>query len=72
MYLIAIIIGLFAGIFSGLIGIGGGIVMIPALTIFLNFNQHLSQGTTLTTMIPPIGILAAYEYYKNEQGVNLR
>ena len=65
MYIIAVAIGLFAGILSGLIGIGGGIIMIPALSIILKFNQHLSQGTTLTTMIPPIGILAAYEYYKN-------
>ena len=65
MYIISIIIGLIAGILSGLIGIGGGVIMIPALIMILNFNQHLSQGTTLAAMIPPIGILAAYEYYRN-------
>ncbi|MDY6967125.1 MAG: sulfite exporter TauE/SafE family protein [Spirochaetota bacterium] len=66
MYIISIFIGLLAGTLSGLIGIGGGIIMIPALIMILNFNQHLSQGTTLAAMIPPIGILAAYEYYKND------
>lgn len=65
MYIAAAIIGFSSGILSGLIGIGGGIIMIPALSILLKFNQHLSQGTALATMIPPIGILAAYEYFKS-------
>jgi len=65
MYIVALIVGISAGILSGLIGIGGGIIMIPALSILLKFNQHLSQGTTLAAMIPPIGILAAYEYHKH-------
>ena len=65
MYIIAAVIGFSAGVLSGLIGIGGGIIMIPAMIFFLKFNQHLSQGTTLAAMIPPIGILAAYEYYKS-------
>ena len=65
MLLITTMIGLSAGILGGLMGIGGGIIMIPALIYLLKFNQHLAQGTTLAAMIPPIGILAAYEYYKS-------
>jgi len=65
MLLITSIIGLSAGILGGLMGIGGGVIMIPALIYLLKFNQHLAQGTTLAAMIPPIGILAAYEYYKS-------
>lgn len=65
MYAIAVCIGLFAGILGGLIGIGGGIVMIPAMALLFQFDQHMVQGTSLAAMVPPIGILAAYEYYRN-------
>jgi len=65
MEILIIIIGFTAGVLSGLIGIGGGVIMIPALMFFLGFNQHMAQGTTLAAMIPPIGILAAYQYYIN-------
>ena len=58
-------IGLFAGILSGLIGIGGGIIIIPVLVFLFSFSQHEAQGTTLAMMVPPIGILAAWTYYKN-------
>lgn len=61
---IAAAIGSAAGILSGLTGIGGGIIMIPALSLFLGYSQHKAQGTTLAAMILPIGILAAAEYYK--------
>ena len=64
MAAIGIGIGLFAGILSGLIGIGGGIVMVPALVLIAGLSQHSAQGTTLCAMIPPIGVLAAFEYYK--------
>ncbi len=60
-----IILGLFAGTFSGLIGIGGGIIIIPVLIFFFGFTQHQAQGTTLALLIPPIGLLAAYTYFKN-------
>ena len=60
-----IILGLTAGVFSGLVGIGGGIIIIPALVILFEFSQQQAQGTTLALMVPPIGILAAYIYYKN-------
>lgn len=59
------ILGLSAGILSGLVGIGGGIIVVPALVFLLGFTQHQAQGTTLAMMVPPIGVLAAWEYYKN-------
>lgn len=58
-----IVVGLIAGILSGLLGIGGGIIMIPALVYLFGFSQHSAQGTTLAVMIPPIGLLAALKYY---------
>lgn len=63
--LIFISIGLIAGVLSGLIGIGGGIIIVPALVLLLGFSQHQAQGTTLALMVPPVGILAAWTYYKN-------
>lgn len=66
-----LILGLVGGVMSGLIGIGGGIVIIPVLVLMFGFSQHLAQGTTLAMMVPPIGILAAWTYY--QQGdVDLR
>ncbi|NEU08135.1 sulfite exporter TauE/SafE family protein [Flavihumibacter sp. R14] len=62
--ILLIVIGLLAGILSGLIGIGGGIIVIPALVILLGFSQQTAQGTTLAMMVPPIGLLAAWAYYK--------
>ena len=62
--LLLIAIGLIAGMFSGMIGLGGAIVMIPALVFFAGMSQHQAQGTSLAVMLPPIGILAAYNYYK--------
>jgi uncharacterized membrane protein YfcA len=57
-------LGLLAGVASGLIGIGGGIIIIPALVLVFGMSQHLAQGTTLALMVPPIGLLAAWMYYK--------
>ena len=62
--IILIVIGLLAGILSGLVGVGGGILMIPLLIMFLGLTQHEAQGTALFAMLPPIGILAAMNYYK--------
>ncbi len=58
-----LIIGLAAGIFSGLLGIGGGIIIVPALFFLIGLSQHSAQGTTLAMMVPPIGLLAAWTYY---------
>lgn len=63
--LIYIALGLIAGILSGLIGIGGGIIIIPVLVILFGLSQHQAQGTTLALMVPPVGILAAMTYYKH-------
>lgn len=63
--LILILIGFTAGAFSGMIGIGGGIIMIPALVYLLKLDQHSAQGTSIAVMLPPIGIFAAYNYYKD-------
>lgn len=61
---ILLLIGLTAGILSGLIGIGGGIIIVPALVYFLGFSQHAAQGTSLGLLLPPVGILAVMNYYK--------
>ncbi len=65
------LIGLAAGVASGLLGIGGAVIIIPALTLFMGFSEHTAQGTTLLLMIPPIGLLAAIEYWK-AGNVNLK
>ena len=62
--LLYVILGLAAGILSGLLGIGGGILIVPALVLGFGLSQHLAQGTTLALMVPPIGLLAAWTYYK--------
>ncbi len=62
--ILLIIIGLVAGVFSGLIGLGGAVIMIPALIFFLGMSQYAAQGTSLGVMLPPIGILAAWNYWK--------
>jgi hypothetical protein len=62
--LILLVIGIITGVMAGMLGIGGGLVVIPALVIFIGMSQQTAQGTSLAMMLPPIGILAAYNYYK--------
>ncbi|BAB73797.1 TSUP family transporter [Anabaena sp. FACHB-709] len=62
--LICLILGLIAGIVSGMTGIGGGIIILPALIFLLGFSQQQAQGTTLALLVPPIDLLAAWVYYK--------
>ncbi len=62
--MICLIIGVAAGVMSGLVGIGGGVVVVPALIFLLGFTQQKAQGTTLAMLVPPIGILAAWTYYR--------
>jgi uncharacterized membrane protein YfcA len=62
--LILVIIGLAAGMLSGLIGVGGGIIVVPALVYFLGFSQYEAQGTSLGLLLLPVGILAVANYYK--------
>ena len=63
----AILIGLAAGILSGLVGIGGGIIMVPALLFFMNYTQHQAQGTSLAVLTLPVVILASFYYYNQCQ-----
>jgi uncharacterized protein len=58
-------LGLVAGAAAGILGIGGGLIMVPCLALFFGFSQHQAQGTSLAVMVPPIGILAAWVYYKS-------
>lgn len=61
---IYLIIGLAAGAMSGFLGIGGGLIIIPALTMVLGYSQQQAQGTSLALLLPPIGLLAVINYYK--------
>jgi len=62
--LLYLLLGLVTGILSGLIGIGGAIIIIPSLVLLFGLSQHMAQGTTLALMVPPIGLLAAWTYYQ--------
>ncbi len=66
-----VLLGIISGALSGLIGIGGGIIIIPALIFLFGLSQHTAQGTTLALMVPPIGLLAALNYYQHGH-VNLK
>jgi uncharacterized membrane protein YfcA len=63
--IILIIIGFLAGVFGGTFGVGGGIIIIPALIFILGLSQHQAQGTSLAVLLFPIGILAVLNYTKN-------
>lgn len=64
-FIILIIIGLVAGFISGLIGIGGGVFIVPALVMLLGYSQKAAQGTSLGILLLPVGILAVYKYYQH-------
>ena len=61
--IIVILIGLAAGVLSGLVGVGGGIILVPALVFFLHYTQHQAQGTSLGVLTFPVVILAFLKYY---------
>ena len=61
---ILLAVGLLAGMLSGLVGVGGGIIIVPALIYILGFSQHQAQGTSLGLLLLPVGILAVTGYYK--------
>ena len=71
MILVVLLLGLAAGVLVGLLGIGGGVVLVPALVYLLHMDQHLAQGTSLFVLLPPIGAGALREYWKQGQ-VDLR
>lgn len=61
---ILLLIGLAAGMLGGMVGVGGGIIIVPALVFFLGFSQKMAQGTSLGMLLLPVGILGALQYYK--------
>ena len=61
--LLLVVVGLAAGILSGMVGVGGGLIIVPALVFFLGFSQHQAQGTSLGLLLLPVGILAVINYY---------
>jgi hypothetical protein len=65
MIALAVAVGVVVGVISGIVGIGGGILFIPALVWFFGMDQHKAQGTSLGALLAPIGIFAFLEYYRN-------
>lgn len=65
MIVLMLLIGLFAGIVSGVFGIGGGIIIVPALIYLAKFSQHAAIGTSLAILLPPVGLWAVLEYYRH-------
>lgn len=59
-----VIVGLMAGVLSGLVGLGGGVIIVPALVFLLGFSQHQAQGTSLGILLLPAGIFAVLNYYR--------
>jgi uncharacterized membrane protein YfcA len=64
MAFLYILIGLIVGVFSGIVGIGGGIIIVPALVYIFHMSQHRAQGTSLAVLLAPVGLLAFWEYHK--------
>jgi hypothetical protein len=64
IFLYLLIIGLAAGFMGGLVGIGGGVIIVPALVMLLGMSQHQAQGTSLMMILFPVGILGVLNYYK--------
>ena len=71
MTLVVLVLGLVVGVLVGLLGIGGGVVLVPAIVYLLHYDQHLAQGTSLFILLPPTGLGALLQYWKNKQ-VDLR
>jgi len=69
--LIVLVLGLGVGVLVGLLGIGGGVVLVPAMVYLLQMDQHLAQGTSLFILLPPVGLGALRQYWKQGQ-VDLR
>ena len=64
--LLFVLIGILGGVASGLFGVGGGVVIVPALIYWAGFSQHLATGTSLAVLLPPIGLAATIEYYRHD------
>ena len=66
-----VILGIVGGTLAGLLGIGGAIIVVPALVYLFGYEQKTAQGTTLAMLIPPVGLLAAWQYYQADK-INLK
>ena len=62
-----ILIGLISGVIAGVFGVGGGILIVPLLVIFAGFSQHAATGTSLAVLLPPVGLGAVLQYYRQGQ-----
>src|SRR5215831_11841760 len=65
MILGLVALGLVIGTISGMVGVGGGIFLVPALVYLFKFSQHEAQGTSIAVLVPPIGVFAALEYWRH-------
>src|ERR1700712_280518 len=63
-FIILLLIGIAAGTLSGMVGVGGGIIIVPALVYFLGFSQKMAQGTSLGILLLPVGLLGVMQFYK--------
>ena len=63
-WLIPLLIGLAAGVLGGIFGVGGGVLIVPALVLLMHTSQHTATGTSLGALLPPVGFLGAWEYYR--------
>ena len=63
-FILLALIGIAGGLLSGLLGLGGAIIIIPALVMLMGFSQEMAQGTTLMMMVFPVGAMAAFQYYQ--------
>jgi uncharacterized membrane protein YfcA len=70
-YLTLLAIGLVAGVFAGMFGVGGGLVIVPALLLIVKMKEFEALGTSLAALVPPVGLLGAMEYYRNGH-INIR
>lgn len=64
-YIMLGLLGAVAGIFSGLFGLGGAVIVVPVLVFLFGFEQHMAQGTSLAMLLPPIGALAVWRYWQS-------
>ncbi len=62
--IILLVVGVAAGVLSGLVGVGGGIIIVPSLVFFLGFSQKMAQGTSIGILLLPVGILGVLQFYK--------
>lgn len=60
-----LLLGLSAGALGGIVGIGGGVILVPVLVLLFHFEQHMAQGTSLAALLLPVGLFAVYIYHKN-------